>query len=80
LLSSRDPRKPPSCSVESSALPTGDTITVLDANKTPHRICIAGIDAPERGQPGGQRSKESLSGKSLSARLRPAGAHRMAET
>jgi len=39
----------------------GDTITVLDAGKTQHRIRIAGIDAPERGQPGGQRSKESLS-------------------
>jgi endonuclease YncB( thermonuclease family) len=39
----------------------GDTITVLDANKSQHRVRIAGIDAPERGQPGGQRSKESLS-------------------
>ena len=39
----------------------GDTVTVLDASKTQHRIRIAGIDAPERGQPGGQRSKESLS-------------------
>ena len=39
----------------------GDTITVLDASKTQHRIRLAGIDAPERGQPGGQRSKESLS-------------------
>ena len=39
----------------------GDTITVLDASKTQHRIRIAGIDAPERGQAGGQRSKESLS-------------------
>jgi len=40
----------------------GDTITVLDASKTQRRIRLAGIDAPERGQPGGQRSKESLSG------------------
>ena len=39
----------------------GDTITVLDANKTQHRIRLAGIDAPERSQPGAQRSKESLS-------------------
>lgn len=39
----------------------GDTITVLDASRTQHRIRIAGVDAPERGQPGGQRSKESLS-------------------
>jgi len=39
----------------------GDTVTVLDARRTQHRIRVAGIDAPERGQPGGQRSKESLS-------------------
>lgn len=38
-----------------------DTITVLDASNTQHRVRIAGIDAPEHGQPGGQRSKESLS-------------------
>jgi endonuclease YncB( thermonuclease family) len=43
------------------AIADGDTITVLDASRTQHRIRIAGIDAPERGQPGGQRSKESLS-------------------
>jgi len=40
----------------------GDTITVLDAEKRQHKIRLAAIDAPERGQPGGQRSKESLSG------------------
>ena len=39
----------------------GDTITLLDAEKAQHRIRLAGIDAPERGQPGGFRSKESLS-------------------
>ena len=39
----------------------GDTVTVLDAGKVQHRVRLAGIDAPERGQPGGQRSKESLS-------------------
>lgn len=38
----------------------GDTITVLDADKRQHRIRVAGIDAPERGQPSGFRSKESL--------------------
>ena len=39
----------------------GDTITVLDADKTQHRIRLSGIDAPEKKQPFGQRSKQSLS-------------------
>jgi endonuclease YncB( thermonuclease family) len=39
----------------------GDTITVVDAAKIRHTIRLAAIDAPERGQPGGFRSKESLS-------------------
>lgn len=43
------------------AVTDGDTITLLDAANARHRIRIAGIDAPERGQPGGYRSKESLS-------------------
>ena len=39
----------------------GDTITVLDAARIQHRIRLAGIDAPEQGQAGGFRAKESLS-------------------
>jgi endonuclease YncB( thermonuclease family) len=39
----------------------GDTITVLDAAKTQHKIRLAGIDAPEKAQPLGQKSKEHLS-------------------
>ena len=39
----------------------GDTITVLNASDTQHKIRLAGIDAPEKHQPFGQRSKESLS-------------------
>jgi len=38
----------------------GDTITVLDAARVQHRVRLSGIDAPERGQPGGVRSKNSL--------------------
>lgn len=39
----------------------GDTIEVLDSGKHQHRIRFAGIDAPEKAQPFGQRSKEHLS-------------------
>ena len=39
----------------------GDSITVLDANFEQHKIRLQGIDAPERAQPFGQRSKENLS-------------------
>jgi endonuclease YncB( thermonuclease family) len=39
----------------------GDTITVLDAAKTQHKIRLAGIDPPEKAQPFGQKSKEHLS-------------------
>ena len=39
----------------------GDTNTVLDANHQQHKIRLSGIDAPEKAQPFGQRSKENLS-------------------
>lgn len=39
----------------------GDTVTLLDAGRKQHRIRLAQIDAPEKAQPFGQRSKQSLS-------------------
>ena len=39
----------------------GDTITVLDANRNQHKIRLIGIDAPEKVQAYGQRSKQHLS-------------------
>ena len=38
----------------------GDTIIVLDANNNQHKIRLQGIDAPEKAQAFGQKSKQSL--------------------
>lgn len=38
----------------------GDTITVLDVERVQHRIRLSGIDAPEKRQPFGERSKQHL--------------------
>lgn len=43
------------------AVTDGDTITVLDADREQHKIRLMGIDAPEKNQPFGQRSKQNLS-------------------
>jgi micrococcal nuclease len=41
----------------------GDTLTVLDKTHAQHRIRLAGIDAPERGQAFGTMAREALAAK-----------------
>jgi len=43
------------------AVADGDTMTILDASKRQYRIRINGIDAPEKRQAFGERSKQNLS-------------------
>jgi len=45
------------------AIADGDTLAVLDESKTQHKIRLAGIDAPEKGQPFGTKAREALSDK-----------------
>jgi endonuclease YncB( thermonuclease family) len=43
------------------AIADGDTIKVLDDSNVQHKVRLASIDAPERKQPYGAKSKQELS-------------------
>jgi endonuclease YncB( thermonuclease family) len=45
------------------AIADGDTLTVLDESKSQHKIRLAGIDAPEKGQAFGTKAREALGDK-----------------
>lgn len=42
------------------AVTDGDTIKILDERKVEHKVRLTGIDAPERGQPFGRKSRDYL--------------------
>lgn len=56
-----------------TSVPDGDTLVILDTQKTAHRIRLLGIDAPEGGQPYGKVAKQVLLqrviGKQVEARI-----------
>jgi len=43
-----------------TAITDGDTIRLLDAQRTEHKVRLAGIDAPEKAQPFGNKSTSNL--------------------
>ena len=53
----------PSCKLAGKVveIADGDTLTLLDSSKTQHKIRLQGIDAPEKGQGFGNKSKDKLS-------------------
>src|ERR1700685_1275445 len=50
------------------AIADGDTLTVLAYQHVQHKIRLAGIDAPEKKQPFGTKSREAIASKVLGKR------------
>jgi endonuclease YncB( thermonuclease family) len=44
------------------AVVDGDTLTVRDERKQQHRVRLAGVDAPEAGQPFGEQARQRVEG------------------
>lgn len=61
LLAAATPAPADTLTARVVGISDGDTITVLDATRTKHKVRLAAIHAPEKGQPFGSRSKENLS-------------------
>jgi micrococcal nuclease len=51
----------------------GDTLTVLDEDKRQYKIWLAGIDAPDKGQPFATKARENLAGKVFGRTVRVEG-------
>jgi len=61
--SAREDRPTPSYGITGKVVRVadGDTVSVLDNNNAQHKIRLLGIDAPERNQPYGKKSRDALS-------------------
>lgn len=51
------------------AVADGDTLTLLDGDNVQHKIRLHGIDAPERGQAFGNKSREALAALTMGKQL-----------
>jgi len=52
------------------AIADGDTLTILDGSNTQHKIRLAGVDAPEKGQPFGTKARDNLADKVFKQEVR----------
>jgi len=65
-----DPAPVPDLQGQVVKVADGDTITVLDDAQAQHKIRLAGIDAPEKGQDHGELSRQALAALVAGKRVR----------